>query len=147
MQLYRKGANAERELIKALFDRKFSVVRAAGSGVSSMESPDVIAMRNGRVFAFECKAWNSSNLSIEKPKFESALEWCNNGGAQFHVAWKVQNKGWYFLRPELFSASPKFYSISRNNALKRGESLNTVLGIQTRIPKRLANAQAIEAVE
>lgn len=144
MHLYRKGANAERELIHTLSEKGFSVVRAAGSGVSAMESPDVIAMRNGKAFAFECKAWNAQSLNIEKDKFLSALEWCENAGAEFHIAWKVQNKGWYFLKPSLFTKTPKFFSVSKKKALSHAQNLNAVLGIQTRIPRIPAQMEAVE---
>ena len=134
-------------MIHTLDEKGFSVIRAAGSGVSAMESPDVIAMRGGKAYAFECKAWNSEHLTIEKDKFISALEWCENAGAEFHVAWKVQNKGWYFVKPGLFSKSPKFYSVSKKKAIAHADNLNAVLGIQTRIPKVTAKAEAAEVVE
>jgi Holliday junction resolvase len=53
MNRYVKGARGERELLAKFADLGYSVVRSAGSGVNSI-SPDIIAIKDGRVYAFEC---------------------------------------------------------------------------------------------
>ena len=90
---YIKGAQAERELSKKLRELGFSVIRAAGSG-GSISTPDLVAIKKGRVLAFECKAWKTTpRLKIEK--YRQFSEWCEKAGAMGFLAWK--NKGWKFL--------------------------------------------------
>ncbi|MBR9679084.1 MAG: hypothetical protein GON13_02345, partial [Nanoarchaeota archaeon] len=51
-----KGSIYERELLRMFFDSGFSGVRVAGSGCSSMPSPDLVIGRDGGVLAVEVKA-------------------------------------------------------------------------------------------
>ena len=41
-----KGSNAERELILDLFNKGWAVSRVAGSGCSTLPTPDIIALKN-----------------------------------------------------------------------------------------------------
>ncbi|MBU1929998.1 hypothetical protein KJ972_00680, partial [Candidatus Micrarchaeota archaeon] len=97
MSRYAKGANAERELVKKLFEAGFSVARVAGSGVSSLPAPDLLAFSKSHRFGLECKAWDSTSLTIPKRQFEELVHWCDNAACQAVFAWKVSNKGWFFL--------------------------------------------------
>jgi Holliday junction resolvase len=90
---YLKGAEAERELAKMLKERSFSVLRAAGSG-SSISTPDLVAIKRGRILAFECKAWKTVP-KLKKKEYKDFLEWCERAGAMGFLAWK--NRGWLFL--------------------------------------------------
>ena len=98
MAHYNKGANAERELIKAFFDKGFAVLRVAGSGVSPLPSPDVVALKSGRIIAIECKAWKGNYLAIESKTFLDEVNWAKTAGAEFFVGWKVPHKGWFFIQ-------------------------------------------------
>ena len=94
MGRYRKGARAERELCKMLEEMGYAIVRSAGSGL--MQSPDIVAVKNGKVFAFECKFWkNGGNLKKEEVKLLD--QWCNRASAYGYVAWKVAYEGWRFI--------------------------------------------------
>lgn len=89
--MYNKGASSERELAKILFKAGYSVCRAAGSG-RGLPGPDLVAVRRGRVFVIECKAWQ------RKPKFDSAqLQGWKRNGATILFAWKVPYHGWEFF--------------------------------------------------
>src|SRR5271157_1720812 len=79
MLRYCKGARCERELLNKLYGMSYSVIRSAGSGVNSI-SPDIVAIKNGKGLAFECKAWERSSLSIEAEKYDALLEWERNSG-------------------------------------------------------------------
>jgi len=125
MAHYNKGANAERELIKILFDKGFAVLRVAGSGVSPLPSPDVVALRNGRIIAFECKAWKGKYLAIPVVTFNDEVNWAKTAGAEFFIGWKVPHRGWFFVKPELFRLSEKNYMLSLEDALKSGVLLDS----------------------
>ncbi len=130
---YRKGANAERELIRTLWGMGFASLRAAGSGVTPLPSPDIVALGNRKIIAFECKAWNSSYLSLSIEQFLTTKQWAKIAGADFFVAWKVPKKGWLFLKPEHFTRNEKNFAISLKKANASAVDLNMVLGKQAKL--------------
>lgn len=123
MAHYNKGANAERELIKVLADLGFAVLRVAGSGVNPLPSPDVVALKKGKIFAIECKAWKGKYLAIPVSNMVDEINWANTAGAEFFVGWKVPHKGWFFVKPESFRITQKNYMISLEDVLKVGLSI------------------------
>jgi len=131
MTRYNKGANAERELIKVLWANGFATVRAAGSGVTPLPSPDLITLGNGKKIAFECKAWDSTYLNIPIEQFTTTKQWCSIADADFFIAWKIPNKGWLFLKPEEFARNEKNFSINLKKAHARNTPLNVILGRQS----------------
>ncbi len=133
MSYYQKGANAERELIHLLFKRGLAVLRVAGSGKTSLPSPDVIAMKPGLQLAIECKAWSKPYLSIALAQMDELHNWSRMAGAELYIAWKIPHKGWRFLKPRQFSKGEKGYNISRKHALTHGIDLGVVVGEQKQI--------------
>ncbi|MDD3083610.1 MAG: Holliday junction resolvase Hjc [Candidatus ainarchaeum sp.] len=131
MTRYDKGANAERELIKMLDSRGFAVLRVAGSGVNPLPCPDVVALLNGKIIAFECKARKGAYLPIQKEQMDEEVSWAKKAGAIFVVAWKIPNKGWLFISPEIFHLAGKNYMLSLDNAKKHAIDLNVIIGQQS----------------
>jgi Holliday junction resolvase len=121
MHRYSKGARAERELLEILKGKGYMVVRAAGSGVNSI-SPDLIAVKNGKVYAFECKFWDRNNLSLEKDKILYLKEIQKQGVISF-VAWKIPRLGWFLIEPKEFKEQKKNYSISKDRVLQINRNL------------------------
>ena len=117
MLRYNKGARNERELLNYLHERKFSVMRSAGSGVNSL-SPDIIAFKNGKGFSFECKAWNRTSVAIPIDKIEFMMEWEMNTGMDTYVAWKMNNLGWFFIKLAEMNKATSNYTITKTIALK-----------------------------
>lgn len=93
IKTYIKGARAERDLAKRLKDMGFGVIRAAGSG-GNVSIPDLVAIKRGRILAFECKAWKTKP-KLKKEEYNEFIDWCKRSGAMGFLAWK--NKGWLFL--------------------------------------------------
>ncbi len=108
--VYRKGVRAERELVDMLWRKGFAVVRAAGSG--NMYSPDVIAIKDGKVLAFECKSWKREEVYIEEDQFRKMSEWQRRSGALLYIAWKYPRKGWLFIPFSLLRRRGSKYVIS-----------------------------------
>ena len=133
MSRYRKGANAERELLQILYNEGFAVVRVAGSGISKMPCPDCLAFKGNKRFACECKAWRGKYLNISIEQMENLLSWSRQAGMPVYIAWRIPRKGWRFIDPSLFKKSPKSYSITLNNAFTEGKPLNVFIGKQKRI--------------
>jgi len=134
MAHYNKGANAERELIHTLSDMGFAVLRVAGSGVSPLPSPDVVALKNGKILAFECKAWKGSYLAIPIVTFNDEVNWAKTAGAEFFIGWKVPREGWLFVKAERFHNAGKNFMISLDEAKKHSIDLGVLAGVQTQIP-------------
>jgi len=97
VKTYRKGANAERDLAKKLKSLGFSVIRAARSG-GTISTPDLVAIKDKSVLAFECKAWKTKPI-LRKDELKEFKEWCEKSGAIGILAWKKRGR-WLFLRVE-----------------------------------------------
>jgi len=128
MVYHSKGANAERELMHLFFKEGFSVVRIAGSGTSPLPAPDIIAIKNGRIIAVECKARKAKNLAITLEQIGELRGWSKKAGAEALVGWKIPRKGWFFLKPRQMNNTGKFFTINQSNAMARGKSLHEVIG-------------------
>ncbi len=95
MTHYDKGSFFERQLKKSLEEKGFFVVRAAGSGVAG-DAPDLIALRSGKGFGIECKAWKN-DIFLDKPTVISYREWEKITGKPVYLAWKKPRKEWRFF--------------------------------------------------
>ena len=127
MARYAKGANAEREMARILWDYGFAMVRAAGSGKSTLPSPDMVAVKNGRIIAFECKAWKGKYLNIEHEQMDELVQWCKMANAEFFIAWKVPHKGWFLINKKDMKKTEKSYAISVETAEKKGKKLESLI--------------------
>ncbi|MDE1856985.1 MAG: hypothetical protein KGH98_02770 [Candidatus Micrarchaeota archaeon] len=127
MTRYSKGARAERELLNTLDGMGYSVMRSAGSGVNSL-SPDIIAIKEGDGFAFECKYWDRGSLSLDHEQVESLKRWERNTRMRAFVAWRMNGMGWYFIRPEELTLNEKSYSVTRKIAVGIGRKLDAITG-------------------
>ncbi len=125
MTHYNKGANAERELLQTLYLAGMAVCRAAGSGKGkdTIPTPDAIALRDGKIYAFECKAWKAENLNISTKQMDDLEEWCRLAGAELVIAWKIPRQGWRFMKKEHFHVNEKSYAISREKAFNVGKKI------------------------
>ncbi len=133
MTKYKKGANAERELIHLLFDAGYSVVRVAGSGATSLPCPDCLALSKTRKFAFECKAWAGKYLHLSKAQMEELMEWSDNAGLELFVGWKINRLGWRFIEPKDFRKNEKNYTITLKDALHKGIVFDVLTGEQQQL--------------
>jgi Holliday junction resolvase len=127
MAQYNKGANAERELLQKLHQTGMAVCRAAGSGKARLPTPDAIALKKGRILAFECKARKGEYLHISIEQLNDLEEWCAMSGAELVIAWKIPNKGWRFFDKEKLKKNGKSYSITKKLALEEGKKLFEIL--------------------
>jgi len=91
-----KGYRAELELVHELAKRGFVAIRSPRSGRISLPSPDVIAAKNGRIFAFECK-FKETSFVVDKRELEQLKSWEQIGGARCFIAWKRKRKAWCLI--------------------------------------------------
>ena len=93
-----KGSRRERELLKILQEQGHVVHRVAGSGVGEKAICDLVAVKEGKVFFYECKSrkkyyYPQGDLEQLRALIDSAKK-C---GAAAVLAVKLNNKGWKFL--------------------------------------------------
>lgn len=93
---YAKGYSAERELVHTLANLGFMTIRAPRSGRINLPSPDVIAVKDGKVLIFEVK-FRESAFTIAKEQIDELVAWKEKAGAITYVACKQSRKGWKFL--------------------------------------------------
>ena len=101
----------------------YSVVRSAGSGVNSI-SPDIIVIKDGVGFSFECKAWDKSSLNIEPDKHKVLVDWQRNTRMHTFIAWRMNNMGWFFIKPEEMNQNEKSFTVTKKQAV----SINRLFG-------------------
>ncbi|MEW6328609.1 MAG: Holliday junction resolvase Hjc [Candidatus Micrarchaeota archaeon] len=123
---YAKGARGERELINTFSGRGFSVIRAAGSGVSSL-SPDLLVFKKGVQYAFECKAWDTGSIGIEKEKFLALKKWEENTGITTFIAWRLSRIGWKFMYLSELEEQEKNFTVTKKRALEIDRKLEDII--------------------
>ena len=126
MKRYVKGARSERELLNIMYGKGYSVMRSAGSGVNSL-SPDIIGFKDSRGIALECKAWESSSLSLESDKIEELKRWEANSGMETFIAWRMNGRGWFFIKLGELAFTGKNYTVTIRNAVSIGRRLEEVI--------------------
>lgn len=93
---YRKGYMNELRLVHLLSKMGYMVVRTPRSGRINLASPDIIALKNGKVIVVECKAREEA-FRVDEAQLNELRQW-ENAGARAYVAWKLSRKDWVFLR-------------------------------------------------
>ncbi|HLD49075.1 MAG TPA: hypothetical protein VJB11_01825 [archaeon] len=93
---YRKGYLYEWKLTHELAKKGFMVVRTPRSGRIGLPSPDIIALKNGKIFVIEAKAREEA-FKIEAEQLNELKQWQDNGATAF-IAWKISREGWKFLK-------------------------------------------------
>ena len=94
---YRKGYIAELQLTHTLSKLGYMVVRTPRSGRINLASPDIIAVKPGKVIVIECKS-RLEAFTVPQEQLDELKEWELRAGATAYIAWKVARKGWFFLR-------------------------------------------------
>ncbi len=122
---YRKGATAERELIKMLEKEGFAVVRSAGS-----KKVDIIA-GNGRTYlCIEVKTTRSDRLYLSEEDMLKIKSFSKTFGGKGVIAVKFTNNGWYFFDVFDLKKSGKNYKISLQIAKHKAKTFEEVIGRQ-----------------
>jgi Holliday junction resolvase len=126
----KKGSRAERELFHMLWQTEWAVVRSAGSGSTTMPSPDLIASNGKRIIAIECKAVKSSSKYFSFEDIEQLSLFATSFGAEPWIGIKFDNRGWFFLPKEKVPKTKgSSYVISFDYARKHGHSFEELIGL------------------
>jgi len=123
MTFYKKGANFERSLVKEFWKRGYASLRVAGSGSAPLSLPDIVAMKNGRIIAVECKTCSKESFYLKNSDIDELQEFSEVAGAEPFVAVKFNNVKPKFIPLALLRGK----KISRNDT---SLTLDSVLGVQ-----------------
>ena len=128
MHRYIKGARSERELLNKFYEIGYSVVRAAGSGVNAL-GPDILAIKDGICFSFECKAWDRGSLSLDPEQYGKLVDWERNSATHTFVAWRIKGRGWLFIKLDEFTKGEKNYNVTMKHAYEINRDLDSILAM------------------
>ncbi|WP_297480089.1 Holliday junction resolvase Hjc [Thermococcus sp.] len=119
---YRRGASAERELIKMLEKAGFAVVRSAGS-----HRVDLVAGNGKDYLCIEVKSTRSERLYLPREDVERLVYFAERFGGRPILAVKFVNVGWRFYLPKNLKSSGKSYRLDLNDEF---QTLDSLLGKQ-----------------
>lgn len=122
-----KGINAERDLIRLLWEKGFSACRVAGSGATRFPSPDIIAGNAARKLAIECKTSNEESRYIPKDSIEQLKTFANRFGAEPWIAVRLARHNWLFISLDDLEDTGNYFSITLENAKNKGFLIEELL--------------------
>ena len=115
---YRRGASAERELIRLLERAGFAVLRSAGS-----HRVDLVA-GNGKIYlCIEVKSIRSERVYIPSEDIEKLVSFAERFGGKPVLAVKFVNVGWHFYFPHELRKSGKNYRVDAGDPFHTLEEL------------------------
>jgi len=126
----RKGSNAERELAHMFHDKGWSAMRAAGSGSTTLPSPDIIAGNVKRHLAIECKSIKNDSQYFPEEEIEQLKTFANRFGAEPWIGIRFDFLKWFFVHlDDVKKGKGKLYVITLDYAQKKGKSFDELIGI------------------
>lgn len=122
-----KGTGAERELVHLLWAQSWAAIRVAGSGSIKYPVPDILASKNKRTLAIECKTTKEENQYLTKEEVADLKKFATITGAEPYIAVRFARADWRLLTPEQLDVTSTQFVISKKQALEHGNLLNSVL--------------------
>lgn len=123
-----KGTGAERELVHLLWASDWAASRVAGSGSIGYPVPDILASKNKRQLAIECKVTKSDSQYLTKEEVADLRKYAAITGAEPFIAVRFARAEWRFLAPDDLDVTPTQFVVSKKLALEHGKALKDVLG-------------------
>ena len=130
MSANRKGDRRERELVNALDDAGFAVMRAPASGAATdRELPDVLAGNGETFYAIEAKSSAADPIYLSGEEVEALLFFARNFGAKARIAVRFDRENWYFFHPgDLYTTDAGSYRAKKETALAEGTDFPEFVG-------------------
>jgi Holliday junction resolvase len=112
-RLYRRGYRYELELSSRLYALGYATLRAPASGKGG--KPDVVAVRKGRVLAFEVKVRSKpKDIYIPKIEVDRLKTWAERAGAEAYIAVRILDPPeWKLIPLDRLQETEGYYRISR----------------------------------
>jgi|TARA_Y100000310_G_scaffold339900_1_gene434038 Holliday junction resolvase len=115
-----KGTNAERELIHKLWASGYASIRSAGSGSMKYPSPDILAAKDNRILAIECKITKANSKYFEEKEIDDLKKFSGIFGAIPYIAIKFKGEYWFFMIINDLKKTDKCYMVNVELAKKKG---------------------------
>jgi Holliday junction resolvase len=130
MSASRKGNRRERELVNALDEAGFAVMRAPASGAATdRELPDVLAGNGDDFYAIEAKSSSGRPIYLEGEEVEALVYFSRNFGAKPRIAVRFDREDWYFFHPgDLYTTDKGSYRVKKETALADGVDFDELVG-------------------
>ncbi|MBM3199514.1 Holliday junction resolvase [Candidatus Woesearchaeota archaeon] len=128
----RKGSNAERELVHMFQDKGWGAMRAAGSGSTTLPSPDIIAGNrdNKRYLVIECKSIKNDAQYFPEDEIQQLRTFSSMFGAEPWIGIRFDFLKWFFVHlDEVKKGKGKLYVITLEYAQKKGKSFGELIGL------------------
>ena len=127
-----KGDRRERELVNALDDAGFAVMRAPASGsATERELPDVLAGDGETFYAVEAKSSAGDPIYLDGEEVEALLFFARNFGAKPRIGVRYDREDWYFFHPgdeAVHVTDGGNYRIKKETALAHGTDFAELTG-------------------
>ncbi|QLG49911.1 Holliday junction resolvase Hjc [Natrinema halophilum] len=117
-----KGDRRERELVNALDEAGFAVMRAPASGsATERELPDVLAGDGEQFYAIEAKSSSGDPIYLTGEEVEALIYFARNFGAKPRIGVRFDREDWYFFHPgDLYVTDGGNYRVKKETALAEG---------------------------
>jgi holliday junction resolvase Hjr len=124
-----KGTRAERELLHLFWQNNWACMRSAGSGNTTMPSPDLIAGNKNNLLAIECKSTKGNSRNLQKEEIEQLVEFSDKIAAIPILAMRFDKNGWSFLNAKKTPKNKKGnYTISLKLCKEKGINFQELIG-------------------
>lgn len=125
----RKGDRRERELVNALDEAGYAVMRApASGGATQRELPDVLAGNDGNFYAIEAKSSSGKPIYLTGEEVEGLVYFARNFGAKARIGVRFDREDWYFFHPgDLYTTDGGNYRVKKEAALERGTTFESLV--------------------
>lgn len=118
-----KGSQGERELLHQFWENNWACVRVAGSGSMSFPSPDLLAGKDGKSFALECKTFKKKYKYLEEKEIAQLKKFAEIFGAEPWLAIRFDRQPWHLLRLADLQKTEKYWTVSLVLAQEKGLKL------------------------
>ncbi|ARS89171.1 Holliday junction resolvase Hjc [Natrarchaeobaculum aegyptiacum] len=130
-----KGDRRERELVNALDEAGFAVMRAPASGsATERELPDVLAGNGEDFYAIEAKSSSGKPIYLTGEEVEALIYFARNFGAKPRIGVRFDREDWYFFHPgDLHVTDGGNYRVKKETALADGTDFPEFVGDSVKV--------------
>ncbi len=123
-----KGTRAERELLHKFWEREWACMRSAGSGSTTRPSPDLLASKDNKTLAIECKSIKNRSHHFNKEEINQLILFSEIFGAKPIIGMRFDKEGWFFLNAKTIPTNKNGnYTVSLNLSKELGLSFENLL--------------------
>ncbi|OVE83591.1 Holliday junction resolvase Hjc [Natronolimnobius baerhuensis] len=130
-----KGDRRERELVNALDEAGFAVMRAPASGsATERELPDVLAGDGEHFYAIEAKSSSGDPIYLTGEEVEALIYFAQNFGAKPRIGIRFDREDWYFFHPgDLYVTDGGNYRVKKETAIAEGIDFDEFVGTSQKV--------------